>query len=143
MNKDNIRTLISVLKKSQTFDMRDYNHDCGSPACISGHVVSILSLQLHGNKIYGLVPYYTLVQDFLGVSEEQAYLIINPTFKYADYSVSYHPHDDVPYEGYITKDHAIRMLERLLETGKVDWKESKLVQLRFEEKHNQEKVDEI
>ena len=34
-------------------------------------------------------------------------------------------------------------LERLLETGKVDWKESKLVQLRLEEKHNQEKVDEI
>ena len=114
MNKDNIRTLINVLKQSNTFDMSDYRHDCGSPACIAGHVQSIEAKKL-------VLHYEKLVQNFLGVSKEQTHLIVNPIFKYANYSAPKNPSD----KGYITKGHAIRMLERLLETGKVDWKGTK------------------
>ena len=111
MNKDNLRTLIDVLKKSKTFNM-SYYRECGTPACIAGHIQAISNRRDH-------FAYNKLTQDFLGVSSEQAQDIIAPTFDYAHYSQRF------ICDGHITKAHAIRMLEGLLETGEVDWKSSK------------------
>ena len=114
MNRENIRNLINVLKQSETFTMEFYHHgECGSPACIAGHIFYIMKEGSSSEDI-------TLVEDFLGVSIKEADCIIKPEFDYAHWDAgSIHP-DEV-----ITKGHAIRMLERLLETGKVDWKGTK------------------
>ena len=114
MKKENLKTLIDVLKKSNTFDMSTfYREKCGSPACIAGHVKDIANELWH--RSYG-----DSVKDFLGITEEQAEIIIKPEFKYANYKYT-----GASWEETITKSHAIRMLERLLETGLVDWKGTK------------------
>ena len=113
MNKENIRTLINALKQSKTFTMEFYYHEeCGSPACIAGHVSR--SMKAGKNP-----DYLTLVSGFLGVSEKMAECIIKPEFRYAHWDAGSNPEEK------ITKTHAIRMLERLLETGLVDWQGSK------------------
>ena len=109
MKKENLKTLIDVLKQSGTFDMTQYyKPECGSPACIAGHVQSIMN-------VVNFTCMIDLTKDFLGVSKGQALSIVSPKFLHADFR----------FEGHITKAHAIQMLERLLETGLVDWQKSK------------------
>lgn len=37
--REKIRTLAETLTLSETFDMGSYANDCGTPACVAGHIV--------------------------------------------------------------------------------------------------------
>ena len=116
MNKENLKLLISFLQESETFSMHTPTwgectwdeefgeHPCGTAACIMGHVHSINEQPMN---------------IFLGISSRQVADITMPEEEYAHFMAK--PGE----EGYITKSHAVRMLKKLLETGKVDWKGTK------------------
>ena len=119
MNKENLKRLIDVIEQSKTFSMHAIRwgnlvvndeefgeHPCGTPACISGHAIQLGAESRHLDK-------------FLGIPEKQKYFITAPTYNYA------HLRARPGEPGYITKSHAVRMLKKLLETGKVDWKGTK------------------
>ena len=119
MNKENLKRLIAVIEKSETFSMHSIewsnmfesdegfgDHSCGTPACIVGHAIQI------GSD-------YRCLDKFLDMSEMRSNAIIAPSYDYAHY------HAKPGEAGYITKSHAVRMLKKLLETGKVDWKGTK------------------
>ena len=45
MNKENLKTLIATIEeagKKGEFDLNDYTHPCGSPACIAGYADFLL-----------------------------------------------------------------------------------------------------
>ena len=113
MNKENLKKLVELIKSSKTFTMRDFSkraHDCESPACIMGHASSLMGnneIRCHSvEKIGG----------FLGLTVSQASEVYAPYYYYADCE------SRIWNKGYISKAHAIRMLEKLIETGEVDWK---------------------
>ena len=141
MNKENLKRLITVIEKSETFSMhtskwgahpRDKEfgeHPCGTAACIFGHIQYLCGETL---------------EIFLDVSPQQDMEIAIPRKKYAHFMAR------PGQKGHITKSHAVRMLKKLLETGEVDWKGTKnpprfdmktwLSELQVEEE-NMEKIN--
>ena len=119
MNKENLKRLITVIEKSESFSMHSIrwgnmfendeefgDHPRGTPACIVGH-----SILLGGD--------YRYLDKFLGVTKEQRCYMTAPSYDYADYKAR------TGEKAHITKSHALRMLKKLLETGEVDWKGTK------------------
>ena len=116
MNKENLKLLISFLQESETFSMHTPtwgkytwdeefgDHPCGTAACILGHIQYLCG---------------GAVENFLDVSPQQDMEIAIPRKKYAHFMAR------PGQKGHITKSHAVRMLKKLLETGKVDWKGTK------------------
>ena len=125
MNKRNLKRLIRTIEKTESFSMhaqtwedfqrRDENSDlkyldgrdifpCGTPACILGHIKS-----LGGESISG----------WLGLSERDANVLYAPSNIHARYYAR-------PLgRGYVSKQRALRVLNHLLETGEVEWNESR------------------
>ena len=125
MNKENLKELIKTIKKTKSFSMHAQNwsdfrrvggysdskylkgrekFSCGTPACIFGHIKS-----LGGESI----------KDWLGLSQTESDKLYAPCSIHANYLAK-------PYgKGYIGKQRALRVLNHLLETGEVEWKESR------------------
>ena len=130
MHKENLKRLITVIEKSESFSMHSANwsgssnerawgnHPCGTPACIQG-----LSRSLSKRAVSG----------FIGLPFSKETRITMPETEYANYMAK--PGD----KNYITKEHAIRMLKNLLTTGEIDWERTKNPQ-KFDMKHFLEKL---
>ena len=129
MNKENLKRLIDVIEKSKTFSMHHtfwyhYHsgkspHKCGTPSCILGHYKTFL--RTHKGED---------LEDFLEISQAMKQEIIAPKHTYAHFKGSPKDrpdmvkkciHDNIYPKDYITKQHAVRMLKRLLEIEKIDW----------------------
>lgn len=105
MNVERIRELANVIEvqphtriEDETgFNMRYFEHDCGSPACIGGWA----------NFIWGKgrEDTSTEARGYLGISLEHAESLFFPDF-------------DMDR---ITPTHAAAVLRNLADTGKVDW----------------------
>ena len=118
MNIDNIRKTIESLKASTTYDQADYNHPCGTPACIAGHAVvdagyifsskTGIVINKNGDKV--LLDKVAL--DWFGFSDPYLFDITRPGPLGKDSQGEYI---------HVPKEYAIAMLEKLIRTGVVDW----------------------
>jgi hypothetical protein len=56
MNKQNIQDLINLLETidEADFNLSEYAHPCGSPACVAGHATTLDSWKLGGGRIEGM-----------------------------------------------------------------------------------------
>ena len=103
MNIENMRKLRDVIAESKTYDQRRFFHPCGTPACLAGH-----ACMLAGEKAQWSVDRTVIIaEDWLGLSVTEA----------ADAFYAGPMGDDAP-----TKEDALAMLDRAIETGKVRWK---------------------
>ena len=122
LNIKNIQNLINVLEKSDSFLMDRYfynkyaKHPCGTAACIVGHWKKIVTPGFEGDDIENKGKTISEFCRWMGVSKGEGYLITVPTNDIAHFSKT------EEQEGFISKRMAIQMLERLIETGKVEWK---------------------
>ena len=92
------------------YDQRVFVHDCGSPACLSGHSHFLMKNENTDNKHYGLCinnGEFSKNNNWLGISIEQAFTM---------FTSEPIEHEDV------TKQDAINMLKNFLETGEVVWR---------------------
>ena len=116
MNKENMKRLVESIRSSTTFTMREFmigEHPCGSPACIAGHASSLMEGHLLFNSLED-------IREFLGLSREEMGKIYLPSFSYADFR------SRIWNKGFISKAHAINMLEKFIETGEVDWEGTRI-----------------
>lgn len=120
MNKQRIKELIDRLKsiKPKHFDMGTYGsgieNECGTVACIAGHAFIMAFGErdlLRSNNINARA------QEFLGLSLSDALDLFVPVLV-KDSKGNFHPIID---EKGIGPEHAVKVLEHLLETGTVDW----------------------
>jgi hypothetical protein len=53
MNKQNIKDLINLLETidEADFNLSEYAHPCGSPACVAGHATTLDSWQVEGGLL--------------------------------------------------------------------------------------------
>ena len=126
-NVENINKVIKALSFEQAyFNMRDWTlytglHDispeypeniCGTPSCIGGWCEAIMVYEGVAEEGDG-ATYTRDIADWLGIEAKDAYDIFYPgCFLFENDSRS-------AYDA--TKEDAIRLLERLAETGEVDW----------------------
>ena len=133
MNKENLKKLIGVIEQSDSFSMHHTfwyryhigknDHKCGTPACILGHYKTFLKTRKDED-----------LADFLEISQSMKMDIIAPKYTYAHFKespknrpemVKKYLEEKIAPREYITKQHAIRMLKKLLETENVDWEGTK------------------
>ena len=108
MNVKLLKQVQKDIKNSLTFDQRTYVHDCGTPACIAGHIIArhyraseailqhcaAFSLKTHARTAAGL-DNHQADELFMGF----------------------------PYSArQTTKDEAIAAIQSLIDTGEVEWK---------------------
>lgn len=112
MNVELINKVIEALKdeaNSVGFDMKEYYDPCNSTACIAGHAV-IIAKGIEALKIYYDGNMHEYAQYLLNISGKQAFSLFVPL---------------ISVEGIrtrdVTKAEAIEALEKLRDTGKVDW----------------------
>ncbi len=122
MNVERIRELADIIGRQQHtdinaksgFTMSDFDHECGSPACIAGWAIELhspISNQVSGGLWHRKVPknksYSEFAAELLEIDEEtRAYLF------FGDGSMSLED---------ITPRHAAAVLRNLAATGKVNW----------------------
>ena len=101
-----------VLQDIQGFDMTDFTHHCGTPACIAGWSIweffgrsdeNLDELVQASNKTYSAIAC-----EYLGIPGEQGEILFFPEGF------------DKPWNE-ITQQEAARVLRNLAETGQVDW----------------------
>ena len=107
MNKENVLTLADYVEASKTFCMKDYFHDCGTPACLAGH----------GGKLFGITD---RVEDGvsykLGLDGFEAERLFRPFTENFNFSAV-----GKGGKNYITKEHAVATLQHLAKTGEIDY----------------------
>ena len=118
MNIDNIRKTIESLKASTTYDQTDYNHICGTPACIAGHAIvdagyifsspSGIIINQNGDK----AQLNKVISEWFGLSDAYLFDITRAAPLGRDNQGEYI---------HVPKEYAIAMLEKLIRTGVVDW----------------------
>ncbi|MCI0562018.1 MAG: hypothetical protein MN733_26320 [Nitrososphaera sp.] len=109
--------LADRVEKSKTFDMSDFFHECGTPACIAGHAF-LQKAEDKGKAFfgaeYGQLRFEETVE-YLELSKEEAILLFTPSFVWAHYEAR-------PGEpGFISAELAVRVLRRFALTGVIDW----------------------
>ena len=126
MNKYNIEILIDCIKNSESFNMIRISNDDArvelafkNPSCILGHCYLLMA---KADPFFDCIPPIIRgieVRRIFGLSFDQFKNICYPKYEYANYR------SQRGRSSYITKDHAIRMLEHFLKTGKVNWKKTR------------------
>ena len=94
--------------------------DCGSAACIGGHIELILSEKERGGNegiYYGRYFIKRRYVKFLGTSIKKAGALLIPWAERENQPNSF-VLDDF---NNVKREHAVKVLNHLLETGKVDW----------------------
>lgn len=103
INKENINTTIEMIRDAEKFDMGCYAHRCGTPGCLSGHI------QAGGDGF--------IVND----KEALKWLGLEP--KSENHYDLFYPASCNSWSD-ITIEEAIITLEKLRDTGYVDWSHS-------------------
>lgn len=141
VNVENIQKLIEVLKTKELkedkvgkpvegFSMSQFYYSCGTPACIAGWASFLVDGGKSSNFSDGVV---SLASDFIGVDEETGHSLFYPflsadMFGLKEFDLGIDD-DDLKWTDttvglewqLITPAEAIVTLEKLIETGKVDW----------------------
>ena len=119
MNKDRIIELADHIEKlpyceielasknMPAFNMEHTHFDCGTPACLSGHT---LALWAKGKESHNRAF------ELLGLTFEQCGQLFTPDLARAHYCSSR------GYPGFITSKRAAKVLRRLADTGRVNWR---------------------
>ena len=120
MNRVLMKEVIEDVRNSETFNMRFVFDNNGCPSCIVGHVLTRFSMSSG-------VPYddrgvrdstmMAVAADLLQLDIGQRDLLFAPGLSHESYRIWSRPGEG----GHITKEHAVRCMEHLLETGEVDW----------------------
>jgi hypothetical protein len=116
MNKERILALADLieaqphtgLNEKTGFNMGEYRHECGTPACIAGWAAAASVGDTTGTiklEMYADIQ----AQQFLDLDGDQASALFQP------------PCEDEDEWDEITPDHAAFTLRHLVKTGKVDW----------------------
>ena len=142
MNVDNIQLLINKISTlsrghntgpdEKAFDMSSVLHDCGTPACIAGWALA-LRLQSEGPELESMIDEYrvahpevrerasimlgtemSIARDFLGLDNGRAKDLFH-----ADGVSSF-------FWEKIEPEAAVKVLQHLINTGKVDWSVAEL-----------------
>ena len=119
LNVENVKMLRDEISKSNTYDQAMHEHECGSPACLSGHAYCL------GNGL-DFIPDNVCIQDmdefsteWLGLNEEQARDLFDDPSKWVS-----DPDEDGNENEYYkepTNGDACEVLEYLIESNEVDW----------------------
>ena len=109
--KNRINQLIQKIKDSDSFDMTRYHHECGTPACIAGHIAELMGLK----SLYE--GWADDTADWLGISvylgkDRDMFMPIEPEF---DSRAS------IGQRGHISKSDAVQAFETLRDEGVVRW----------------------
>ena len=123
LNVENVKMLRDEISKSNTYDQAMHEHECGSPACLSGHAYCL------GNGL-DFIPDNVCIQDmdefsteWLGLTEEQARDLFDDPSTW----IGEDEFDEcgiVISESYYkepTNADACEVLEYLIESNEVDW----------------------
>ena len=119
MNIENLKKVRDAVANSRAFRMCSWasehrdddfigGHYCGSSACIAGHAGALMFRE----RAYGSTPIstYKTVCAWLELDELQANSLFFPVIELDGFNMTQ-----------IFKDHAVRCLDHLIETGEVDW----------------------
>lgn len=114
MNTDRIRQLADIIERQphtpitaeSGFNMDNWTHDCGTPACICGWANSVQN-ELNGTEHRIGSPMHA--RNWLGLTTEQGEDLFRP------FGI-----DNLLWDS-ITPTHAAAVLRHLADTGKVDW----------------------
>lgn len=136
MNKENVKILRDHLASldEKHFDMGLWYHNdeddgCGTVACIAGWTDVIFWPQLLGiDRSENLEQ---RAQDALGLTEDEADQLFVPNI----YDLDWHFDD-------FTTRHAVKVLDHLLETGKVNWRILGRRDAKAEDKIDRERAEE-
>lgn len=115
MNKERILALADLIEKqphvklneAPGFNMSDYRHKCGTPACIAGWAAEISEENSFNGTNY-------LAEKYLELDRITAKMLFAPHF-IAGYHKAWKSWND------ITPQQAATTLRKLVETGEVDW----------------------
>ena len=114
MNIENMRKLRDVIAESETYDQGRFFHECGTPACLAGHAVILSKADApvlsdwknaHGEHIARCAA------SWLGITDGQSIGM------FAGEPFDGEPCDDRS----ATKRDALAMLDRAIETGRIEW----------------------
>ena len=123
------------IEQSETFDMRYFAHNCGSPACIAGHIAARMPREdLIPMSFYARGDLVRYVGDtrhpmagvdiqesaaaYFGLNEFQARRLFEPdAINTSGFDVAAQPRD----KEFITNKKAAAVLRHYGRTGKVDW----------------------
>ena len=108
MNIEQIDGLIEDLKASKTYDQTMYFNECGSPACIAGHILARNGYQ-YDSEVRNRID--EIAMELLGLPLEEADELFESRPYYSQGIHDYEP----------TVDDAIATLEHLKKTGEVLW----------------------
>ena len=108
MNVKLLKQVQEDIKDSLTFNQRVFVHDCGTPACIAGHIIA-----RHYPNAESILRNYT--GSTISRYAKEAAQLDN---KQVDMLFAGWPLKQIP----VTKDHAIAAIQSLIDTGEVEWK---------------------
>ena len=114
MNREAIKELIEILKKTNTFDQtRFFNsgNPCGTPACIAGHALAMRGF-IYYMTSPGMCVHPSAPDSRFFINEQAAEILGLDSW---DAEELFSPWPDV------SKYDAVATLERLLDTGRVEW----------------------
>jgi hypothetical protein len=117
VNVAEILRVADLVEKSATFSMADIHHNCGTPACIYGHLV-----EMHQHKIdrevSGFAPSKAWERgcEILGIAHDLGCELFEPR----QCAVA-HWMAEPRTSSFITNAHAAACLRNLAATGVVDW----------------------
>ena len=116
MKVENIQKVMMSLEISDTYDQKDWKHDCGTPACIYGHATA---LAINTNDLSHLsnAEIEDIGRQYMGLDALTS-LDLTRSFPYGQ-SIDLDPIQEP------TNRQAIQVLDHLIHKGKVDWKRFK------------------
>lgn len=125
MNTERILALADLIEKQphttqeapEGFTMVNWNHDCGTPACIAGWACHVAL----GGAVVLDINIEQTARRFLGLDAAEADALFEPDLR-SDFEKEHGFISSTDVWDDITPDHAARTLRRLAKTGKVDWK---------------------
>ena len=119
MNKENIQRLIDFLNQSETFIMSSVKNSCGTPGCIIGHWMAMEDKK----REFNVQESFKEFSEYLDIPVSEAIKICVPDNQHKEWRIT---SDDVKKskrleKRFISKSDAVRMLEHLKATEKVEW----------------------
>ena len=127
INEERCRAVAAAIRANvDRFHMKDYGapfddlptHPCGTPACIAGFTIAIVDPDGDNRERRGSQVISDIAGEMLGISYWQVASLFAPIMKYGGkWCFRRNPGQS----GHITAEHAARCLERLADTGEVDW----------------------